>query len=42
MAAELRRRSAVVLCDRVMSLSPSRVNVPAVWDAANCAVLAAL
>ena len=35
LAAELRRRGAVVLCDRVMSLSPSRVNVPAVWAAAD-------
>jgi hypothetical protein len=33
LAAELRRRGTVVLCDRVV-LSPSRVNVPAVWDAA--------
>jgi len=35
LAAELRRRGTVVLCDRVMSISPSRVNVPAVWDAAD-------
>jgi len=35
LAAELRRRGTVVLCDRVMSLSPSRVNMPAVWDAAD-------
>ena len=35
LAAELRRRGAVVLCDRVMSLSPSRVNLPAVWAAAD-------
>ncbi|HEX4557651.1 MAG TPA: hypothetical protein VH166_00355 [Mycobacterium sp.] len=33
LAADLRRRGAVVLCDRVMSIS--RVNVPAVWDAAD-------
>lgn len=33
LAAELRRRGTVVLCDRVMS--PSRVNVPAVWDTAD-------
>jgi hypothetical protein len=32
-AAELRRRGTVVLCDRVMS--SSRANVPAVWDAAD-------
>jgi hypothetical protein len=32
LAAELRRRGTVVLCDRVV-LSPCRVNVPAVWDA---------
>jgi hypothetical protein len=35
LAAELRHRGAVVLCDRVMSLPPSRVNVPAVWDTAD-------
>jgi hypothetical protein len=35
LAAELRRRGAVLLCDRVMSLPPSRVNVPAVWDTAD-------
>src|SRR4029453_17504902 len=35
LAAGLRRRGTVVLCDRVMSISPSRVNVPAVWDAAD-------
>jgi hypothetical protein len=34
LAAELRRRGTVVLCDRVV-VSPSRVNVPAVWDAAD-------
>jgi hypothetical protein len=34
LAAELRRRGTAVLCDRVV-LSPSRVNVPAVWDAAD-------
>ena len=34
LAAELRRRGTVVLCDRVV-LSPSRLNVPAVWDAAD-------
>jgi hypothetical protein len=34
LAAELRRRGTVVLCDRVV-LSPSRVNVPAVWDTAD-------
>jgi hypothetical protein len=34
LAEELRRRGAAVLCDRVV-LSPSRVNVPAVWDAAD-------
>src|ERR1700754_2634711 len=34
LAAELRRRGIVVLCDRVVSLAPSRLNVPAVWDAA--------
>jgi hypothetical protein len=34
LAAELRRRGTVVLCDRVV-LSPSRVNVPAVWEAAD-------
>jgi hypothetical protein len=34
LAAELRRRGTVVLCDRVV-LSASRVNVPAVWDAAD-------
>jgi hypothetical protein len=33
LAAELRRRGTVVLCDRVMSIS--RVNVPTVWDAAD-------
>jgi hypothetical protein len=35
LADELRRRATVVLCDRVMSSSPSRTNVPAVWDAAD-------
>jgi hypothetical protein len=35
LADELRRRGTVVLCDRVMSLSPTRVNVTAVWDAAD-------
>jgi hypothetical protein len=35
LAAELRRRGTVVLCDRVMSIPPSRMNVPAVWDAAD-------
>jgi hypothetical protein len=35
LAAELCRRGAVVLCDRVVSLSLSRLNVPAVWDAAD-------
>jgi hypothetical protein len=35
LAEELRRRGTVVLCDRVMSLSPTRVNVPGVWDAAD-------
>jgi len=34
LAAELRRRGTVVLCDRVV-LSPNRVNAPAVWDAAD-------
>lgn len=34
LAEELRRRGTVVLCDRVV-LSPSRVNAPAVWDAAD-------
>jgi hypothetical protein len=34
LAAELRRRGAVVLCDRVV-LSPSRANAPAVWEAAD-------
>jgi hypothetical protein len=34
LAAELRRRGTVVLCDRVV-LSPSRLNVPAVFDAAD-------
>jgi hypothetical protein len=33
LAAELRRRGTVVLCDRVMSTS--RVKFPAVWDAAD-------
>jgi hypothetical protein len=33
LAAELRRRGTVVLCDRVMV--SSRVKVPAVWDAAD-------
>jgi hypothetical protein len=33
LAAELRRRGTAVLCDRVMS--SSRVNAPAVWDAAD-------
>ena len=33
LAAELRRRGTVVLCDRVMS--SSRANVGAVWDAAD-------
>lgn len=33
LAAELRRRGTVVLCDRVMSIS--RVKVPTVWDAAD-------
>jgi hypothetical protein len=32
---ELRRRGTVVLCDRVMSLSPTRRKVPEVWDAAD-------
>jgi len=31
----LHRRGTVVLCDRVVSLSPSRLNVPTVWDAAD-------
>jgi hypothetical protein len=35
LAAELRGRAAVLLCDRVMSASPSRVNVPAVFDTAD-------
>ena len=35
LAAELHRRGTVVLCDRVVSLSPSRLNVPTVWDAAD-------
>lgn len=35
LADELRRRGTVVLCDRVMSLSPTRVNVPAVRDVAD-------
>jgi hypothetical protein len=35
LADELRRRGTVVLCDRVMSLPTTRVNVPAVWDAAD-------
>jgi hypothetical protein len=35
LAAELRNRGAVVLCHRVMSSPPSRVNVPAVKDAAD-------
>ena len=35
LAAEVRRRGTVVLCDRVMSAPPSRVNVPAVCDAAD-------
>jgi len=35
LAAEVRRRGTVVLCDRVVSLSPSRLNVPAVCDAAD-------
>ncbi len=34
LAADLRRRGTVVLCDRVIS-SSSRVNFPAVWDAAD-------
>jgi len=32
LAAELRRRGTVVLCDRVLT---SRANVPVVWDAAD-------
>jgi hypothetical protein len=35
LAAELRRRGTVMLCDRVVSLSLSRLNVPAVWDTAD-------
>ena len=35
LAAELRRRATAVLCDQVMSLPPGRVNVPAVWEAAD-------
>jgi hypothetical protein len=35
LAAELRRRGTVVLCDRVVALSPPRLNVPAVCDAAD-------
>jgi hypothetical protein len=35
LAAELRRRGTVVLCDRVVALSRSRLKVPAVWDAAD-------
>ena len=35
LAAELRRRGTVVLCDRVVSSSPRRLNVPAVCDAAD-------
>jgi hypothetical protein len=34
LAAELRCRGTAVLCDKVV-LSPSRVNAPAVWDAAD-------
>lgn len=34
LAAELRSRGTVVLCDRVV-LSPTRVNAAAVWDAAD-------
>jgi hypothetical protein len=35
LAAELRRRATAQLCDQVMSLPPGRVNVPAVWEAAD-------
>jgi len=35
LAGELRRRGTAVLCDRVMSATPSRKSVPAVWDAAD-------
>jgi hypothetical protein len=35
LAAELRRRGTAVLCDRVMSSPPRRVNVAAVCDAAD-------
>jgi hypothetical protein len=35
LAAELRRRGTVALCDRVMSSPPSRVHVPAVMDEAD-------
>jgi hypothetical protein len=35
LAAELRHRGTVALCDRVMSSPPSRVDAPAVKDAAD-------
>jgi len=35
LAAELRHRATALLCDQVMSLPPGRVNVPAVWEAAD-------
>ena len=35
LAAELRGRATALLCDQVMSLPPGRVNVPAVWEAAD-------
>jgi hypothetical protein len=35
LAAELRCRATALLCDQVMSLPPGRVNVQAVWEAAD-------